>query len=286
MKKLVLFSIFLALGIGVRSQDFGYIYFDDTTNLSKIYIDSTLTNNIWQIGHPQKSVFSSALSQPNSIVTDTLNPVLPNDTSVFYLSIFIPFWTLWEDFSFAYKMDCDTLTSYGKVEISLDTGKTYHNALNFGLYSIHDQFGNIVNDSGLVFTGRTNGWYGFSLNPYFYPDALLLFRFSFISNNSLSSRDGWLIDNIYFEAGWEGVPLKSEYFTLYPNPGTNSLHIESTGRISDFEIINESGQSVSTQSPDPINNKIDISFLKPGIYFLKVRTTEEAISIKKFIKIK
>ena len=60
---------------------------NDTFN-DKFIIDTVnYPNNVWQIGKPQKTVFDSAYSYPNAIVTDTLNPYPVNDTSVFMIKV-------------------------------------------------------------------------------------------------------------------------------------------------------------------------------------------------------
>ena len=63
--------------------DRGDVYYS-----SLIYIDTVnYHHNIWQIGTPTKTIFNSVYSMPRAIVTDTLNPYLANDTSVFIVKI-------------------------------------------------------------------------------------------------------------------------------------------------------------------------------------------------------
>src|SRR6266478_1466792 len=50
-----------------------------------VYIDTTLSGNIWQIGRPQKVFFDSAFTRPNAIVTDTINYYPKNNVSEFIL---------------------------------------------------------------------------------------------------------------------------------------------------------------------------------------------------------
>src|SRR5690606_28661361 len=61
-------------------------YFDgnDTLTGHRLQID---TGSIWQIGPPQKSVFDSAATNPNVIVTDTINTYPINDTSSFTVGL-------------------------------------------------------------------------------------------------------------------------------------------------------------------------------------------------------
>ena len=82
--KRILFIILLLQTLIIRAQSPLYITFDNAVYKEAIEIDTVhYHHNIWQVGAPHKSVFTSAQSLPNAIVTDTANPVPPNDTSVF-----------------------------------------------------------------------------------------------------------------------------------------------------------------------------------------------------------
>ena len=60
--------------------------FESPTDIP-IEIDSLNASNIWQIGEPSKTLFSSARSNPNALVTDTLNNYPVNDSSSFIVRI-------------------------------------------------------------------------------------------------------------------------------------------------------------------------------------------------------
>jgi hypothetical protein len=84
------FTLLLCLfGITANAQAPAVINFDnDTIHQKLIEIDTiNYKRNNWQIGKPNKAKFTSALSIPNAIVTDTTNPYTANDTSVFVLKI-------------------------------------------------------------------------------------------------------------------------------------------------------------------------------------------------------
>jgi hypothetical protein len=85
MKKTFLFIFLVFTGTAGFSQFVNFITFDDSVNLLRIRIDTSLSGNLWQIGQPAKNVFISAHSVPNAIVTDLHNPYPVNNTSVFYL---------------------------------------------------------------------------------------------------------------------------------------------------------------------------------------------------------
>ena len=155
--------------------DFGYgadtTYYPDSLYISIDTID--YHNNQWQIGRPQKTIFNSAYSYPNAIVTDTLHPCLPNDTSVFIITT--PSMYFGGEFSFEYELNIDS-GDFATVEISEDGGANWVNLL----------------------TGSTSitGWENFSASfddtsfSYFY-----LFRFTLITDSNTSPRDGWMMDN-------------------------------------------------------------------------------------------
>ncbi len=73
----------------------------------------------------------------------------------------------------------------------------------------------------------------------------------------------------------------SSNFVVYPNPTSNIINISSKKNISQIIIYNEKGQSIfSFLNKD----KIDISNLNKGLYFLKIIDENGLVSIKKIIK--
>jgi len=69
-------------------------------------------------------------------------------------------------------------------------------------------------------------------------------------------------------------------FTIYPNPATNSLTIESNIIINNVSIYNELGQLLLKTN----KTNIDISTLTKGIYYLKITNEIGNIEIKKVVK--
>ena len=71
--------------------------------------------------------------------------------------------------------------------------------------------------------------------------------------------------------------------TLYPNPATNTLNIESITKFSQVIISDILGNEVIRQQ---INNHavaIDISWLGKGLYFIKL-IGDDGLVMKKFLK--
>ena len=135
-----------------------------TCNLS---IDSiSNSNNIWQIGQPQKNIFDSASSLPNAIVTDLTNPYSINDTSSFIITHVagMGFWMGHTfDLSFDYFVDTDSLNDYGIIEFSPDNGATWCNLNDNSTYCF---WWNGLNNAFFL-TGSSNGWVNAQAIIYF-----------------------------------------------------------------------------------------------------------------------
>lgn len=266
-----------------------FIDFDspDSQNNSIIIDYVTNPDNIWQIGIPQKPVFESAYSLTHAIVTDTINSYPINDTSFFILkhvrpgelggneSLQLNFW---------FKMNTDSLTDYGKVEASIDNGNIWIDLLTeditYGLYWI---------GSKPVLTGNSNGWQHFALElssltyTLGYSDTLL-YRFTFISDNEQTNKDGWMLDDFQLADWWEGIDEhnNNDKIILYPNPTHGEVTIiNNIKEVCDYslEIIANSGKTVLKQE---IHSNHFILDLPSGFYTMKLNDKEN-IYLKKFI---
>lgn len=69
---------------------------------------------------------------------------------------------------------------------------------------------------------------------------------------------------------------------IFPNPVQDYINIESDRDFFAYEIIDESGKLVFNK--DFKGNKIDISNLKTGLYFIKLKSSGNETNIVKFIK--
>lgn len=285
--------IFLSFsGIGFSQT----INFDDSINLFRIKIDTTIPNNIWQIGQPQKNIFTSARSLPNAMVTDLHLSYPINNNSIFYLGTGGDYWGDIHESNlfFWYKFDSDSLHDYGKIEASSDTGHTWYNIVTDvkGFFLIQDSLGNVIESSGsnddtLVFTGTTNGWYkcsaGLMLTEGINYDTII-YRFTFHSDNIFDNRDGWIIDDFLFYDWWESVPRHASSYKLYPNPAKNEIHINSKSMINSIELYNEMGILINTINIKGTSMIVNISNLGTGLYFYHINFENGQKDIGKFIK--
>lgn len=69
---------------------------------------------------------------------------------------------------------------------------------------------------------------------------------------------------------------------IFPNPVQDYVNIKSDKNYIAYEIIDESGKMIINK--DYKGDKIDISNLKPGVYFIKLKSLSNETNIVKFIK--
>ncbi|MFW5821384.1 MAG: hypothetical protein ACOCWA_08845 [Bacteroidota bacterium] len=95
-----------------------------------ITLDSSV---VWQVGEPSKSYFDTAFSGEKVIITDTLNTYPINTKDCFYLTIDLIKYTwfgyTWCDLEFRHKIDCNSGTEGGYVEVSYDKGQNWKNII-------------------------------------------------------------------------------------------------------------------------------------------------------------
>ena len=70
--------------------------------------------------------------------------------------------------------------------------------------------------------------------------------------------------------------------SIYPNPATNNLTIETTEK-SEIEISNIAGQILKTFNTTEKQTTIDVSNLPSGVYIIKAKT-EKGVAVRKFVK--
>lgn len=208
------FLFLIGLSISLNSFSQGSSYFDFETDdyyADTIYLDtiSSLTNS-WQIGSPQKTILSNALSEPNVIITDTINPYPINDSSNFiYQHI------AWLGASYGqlaalhgyYMVDSDS-TDFGDIEISLDMGNNWTSLISDSAINTYISW--YLQTPELF--GNSNGWQYFHVELAYFAFAnnvqagdTILLKFSFTSDSIQTNRGGLMYDNLAFDEIVEGI---------------------------------------------------------------------------------
>ncbi|HTM66797.1 MAG TPA: T9SS type A sorting domain-containing protein [Flavipsychrobacter sp.] len=296
MKRFLLYSFFCCLALQGNAQlnktsAFGQINFEYNYAFPwfSIYRDTAANPNcIWQIGKPQKPVFDSARSYPNAIVTDTLQSYPPNDTSSFIIAqeTLAGWWVAsYAGISGWYKINSDSLTDYGSIELSVDSGATWINILTDTQYHFFDTTLNgwpiIPNRPTL--TGNSNGWQYFAIDFYSFVDSFpqqigfqqpVLLKFTFISDSVQTNKDGLMFDDIELQ-DWtvniDNIRKQSVPLTVYPNPATSAIFLKEQTDFAyhkkQLTIRDVFGRTVRNE--DYFNNeviRVDVASLPPGLY--------------------
>lgn len=288
MNRTLLLTILLSLIFSsARSQYQLAQYFDgdDTLVVNSIIINiDPDTNNIWQIGSPQKVIFDSANTLPNAIVTDTINLYPINNKSVFSFNannatslpgIVALRWTQ--------KLDMEFQKDGGYVEYSIDSGNTWINVLTdvnaYNVYGFDTLNVDTLPDGTTAFTGKDTLWkdvWVCYLSSYFDTAKSLTFRFTFQSDSVDGLDEGWLIDNMLlqktiFHTVGKVDPEKS--FLVYPTIASDMINV-STGDnnldIGNIILTNVQGKVVRHLKNKKQKVTIDVADLPPGTYYLSV----------------
>lgn len=247
--------------------------FEDKDTANYFFIDTTQTNNLWQIGTPSKTVFNSAYSVPIAMVTDTLNIYPDGNISSFEFVIrtddatYISFW---------HRFNTDSLADGGVIEVSTDGGSTWTNIINatqFTLTNFYPSSNTVSSNSNKPgFTGNL-GWIKSTIQGY----ALnfVRFRFTFTSDITNTNKDGWMIDSFDFTClgtGINEINLNSP-FQIFPNPTSNIVYIRSdnTVKLKTAEIKDILGKTIFTS----YKTTLDLTPLPSGLYFLVITTDKE-----------
>ena len=103
-------------------------------------------------------------------------------------------------------------------------------------------------------------------------------------DGALSLINGFYVDILISINSYDNDNIS---FDLYPNPANKTITVtfNTTYNANTIEIINALGQTVSAKQVIAANKSelLDISAIKPGVYFIKAQTDKGSI-IKKLIK--
>jgi Secretion system C-terminal sorting domain len=293
MKKTLFIISFFAIVGSSSAQFIWHINFDDNICSEHVFIDTVSNPNCaWQIGQPDKTVFDSAFSLPNAIVTDTINPVPKNDTSTFLFWHERDNWSPWHFFvlRFWFKMD-GSENDFGTIEISPNNKTNWINVLTEdSTYSLEWW------SPKPTLKGTTEGWQHFNLDlsdwasgggifPIPMTADTIWFRFTYITDSLSTPSDGWMMDSFELEDWWESIAEneKKDLFSIYPNPASDKIKIElnQNATLHNIQIFNISGGILYQASANKALS-IDVKQFNNGIYLLKYSNGKN-FSTKRFV---
>lgn len=284
MKKLLIFLGFISFFGFSQSNIPEYLFtFEDTTHAYFLYRDTVSNPNcVWQIGAPQKNVFTSSVSAPNSIVTDTVNPYPVNDTSSFIIKHEVGLgalnlnggWVTYYRMTGEYWVNSDSLNDYGKIEMSPDNGQSW--------ILISDDTTDLSGDfwpfspEEITLTGNSGDWKYFTIDFRYNPNInfnvgdTVQYRFTFISDGIVDNLDGLIFDNIAIEdlnvGAIEEISHNSK--SVFPNPFSNQLTLNVTTETKHIVIYDVNGKVVfANQNLNATSLIINTTNFNEGVYF-------------------
>lgn len=296
---LILCCIFF---INSYSQDiYEYIQFDTGAVRFDLVAD---TQHIWQVGPPQKSIFNSAITAPNVLITDTILPYANNTNAYTKLFIYNKCWGI--HLNFKYKIDSEKYRDGLKIEMS-------NNNINWYNIAYRDSFdferfeNPLIYNNDYVYTGERgisgsdSLWREFKLTAIFIFPVLksaifprftdsIWFKFTFLSD-SVNTGEGFMLDSfniIKYCGGGNIQNIENTSISIYPNPVQNILHIENElNQYYKVKIYNAQSSILKQFTVNKYDSFIDIDIVDypQGMYLLQFRDEKDEISYKKFIKL-
>jgi hypothetical protein len=183
-------------------------------------------------------------------------------------------------FAFSYQLNVDS-SAMAMLEMSLDSGAHWMNVKD----SLAIGFSTNLDSNGF---SHSSGWKSFTLqagSSMWDVADTILFRFTFISDSVISSKDGWMIDDIATTYWFESVPQleNNNLISFYPNPSKGRIYLhadEQTGEAS-LGVYDMLGRQVIMKDHVPRDGYLDL-LLPDGVYTLRY-STEEEYCIKRLI---
>lgn len=260
-----MFKKLLVLFASIPQLLFAQQYNDFEFNLNlDVLIDTTQPGQIWQIGEPQKTVFNSAYTLPNALVTDTVNPYPVNTYA--YCQFRADMSSLWAYpyflITWQQKTDMEFGLDGGWMEASYDTGLNWVNVFMDTTFQPLVMGGPVLDtlvDGTIAFTGSDNQWRNVTICwgnssgiPPFPINNVMDIRFVFRSDSINNPGDGWMIDNLQTFSGvvdFLGEKSKPLNFSVYPNPYSDIIHLNLLAEGQEeltVDLLDSQGRLVTT----------------------------------------
>lgn len=269
-------------------------YFDgaDTSAWNSLIIElDDDPANIWHIGQPQKTVFDSAATLPNAILTDSTHPYPKNSNSSFSFKIQPDFFQ-WGILALQWKqkLDMDAGNDGGVIEFSLDNGLSWQNVFNnpyvYNFYGFDPVNQDTLANGDFAFSGTDESWKDIWLCfdvSFLYLYDSIPFRFSFKSDTIQTQQEGWMIDNMLAHLTiihTVNEKPQNEFFNVYPTLTRGMVNIQ-TVKLDEFHVIEElqlisvQGEVMEKLGPVPTKFYLDIGRYSEGLYYVLIKTNKK-----------
>ncbi|WP_170265041.1 T9SS type A sorting domain-containing protein [Salibacter halophilus] len=141
---------------------------------------------------------------------------------------------------------------------------------------IYNLFGQIVDSyfNNIVLSGTVT----ITFNAHSLDDGLFIVRTSINSDEEI-------IKIVKDSTATSVTPLSNNrLITLYPNPATDHVKVQSNEKVENINIYNTQGALVKSDKTTKQNNSIDIRNLPNGMYIAKIKTVQSVVTKKLIIK--
>lgn len=285
MKKYLLVFFLITYTLFLKGQNCFYngVFLSSYYDATMEYFEKD-TNGLWEVGSSDKLLLNFS---GITIMTDTINSYPSNSNSSFQLKI--PAGLM--DFnylSFYYKTNTDTLTDYGKIEISINNGNTWLD------------IDSLLGVPPIILTGN-NSWgqqtydFPYSIIPGFFPNPCdtIRYKFSFFSDSIDTNKEGiqfYGIQLLNYSMSINDNNSNNNSVLIYPNPSTDEITLtfeQTNSENTQIEIQNLLGQTVYSETLKTNIGKqtksLDASMFQNGVYFIQLKNQDKIYSTK-FIK--
>lgn len=227
-----------------------------------------------------------------NLLLDGKNLYAMTHTNVYIYDFTLDYWHEWGRRYYSY----DNMWKVGNMMFATDYYSTYLLDNKSGywneIYQLPNGISTFTTDGKSIFAGSYNNGVYVSIN-----NGINWFEANEgLRNKSITTL---LVDGEKLYAGTRGgsvwqrnlkeilndanpLPAVEDYITLYPNPTKGRFTIEGNKRIDSLKIYNLLGQRVY-YSPFfmlQLNNETDLSFLKRGVYYVKIYAEDKIYNRK------
>ncbi len=140
-----------------------------------------------------------------------------------------------------------------------------------GLRFVNFQYKNVDDGTKVNFIKILNGEHAWYVNSDIHDIDFLVEIYKFFSGNNIQYPNSGIKD------------IENTDFAIYPNPAINHVNI-SVRKDCSIQITNSLGQKIKNIHINYGNTILDISYLKPGFYFLSLQDKNQRIVKKLIVK--
>ena len=178
-----------------------------------------------------------------------------------------------------YKLDCEQITLRACSQDAMHPAEHFGIAISTTGNTSEDDF-TIIWETDL--TAKTAGdWHDFNIDLRAYQGQeiyVAVVHFN-CTNQFMINIDDIMLYRTFNDVAENEMSL----FTVYPNPASEKVMVESTLTIDKYEIYNVAGAMIMSKPVDEKSFEINVSELPAGTYFVTL-TSEGLVQTKRFVK--